>query len=183
METAHHEILETVTFDHRPAFQFAGGYDLVVAGAVGGGIGIHACRTDDLHQLVKLIGDRNLRTQIRYTVDDMVDGLPLLRVSFLAVLLVQFVYLVQIGAFLFIVGRAVVGCTLEHDMLLVMRQTGGLQRVVLTAGPDGDEGLYLRFDGVLTQIHRQTVLESVDTCAGRITGYRLVIDCLRCKHQ
>ena len=111
----------------------------------------------------------------------MIDRLAFVWVGGLAVLLIQLVDSVQVRQFLLVVGRTIGFSTLEHNVFLVVRQTGGLQRVVLAARTHDNKGLNLRFGTVLSEIDRQTIVKPVDSSLQRITFYGL-IRVLFCQH-
>ena len=77
VETANNQVLEAVGLNHRPATQLTRRNHLMVAGAVIARVGIETRRTDSLHQLIELIGNRDLRSFVGERVNQMIDSLAL----------------------------------------------------------------------------------------------------------
>ena len=183
MEAAYYEVLEAVGLDHRPACQFSGRYHFVIAGTLVAREGIDTGCADSTHQFVELIRHRNLGILIGERVDKMVYSLALSRVCRRAVEFVERIDGVEVRQLFLVVGRAVRLRTLEHNMLLVVRQTCRFQRVILTSGAHGDERLYLGFLLVLTQIYGKAVIKCVDTRLQRVTIYCTIRVLLAGTHQ
>ncbi len=183
MEAAYDEILEAVGLDHRPARQLSGRDHLVIAGTLIAGEGINTCRTDSTHEFVELIRYRDLGVLIGEGVDEMIDRLALSRIGRCTIKLIERIDGIEVRNLFLVIGSTIRLRTLEHDVLLVVRQTRGLQRIVLSTGTHGDKRLDLRFLFVLTQINGKSVIQCVDTRLQRITFYSTIRILLAGAHQ
>ena len=136
METADDHILEAFALNFGPVLNLIAGNILYIARHVEAGIGVGTLGTNGRHQLVVLVGDKVLGSQLADTVY-LVIGLTALG---------------RIGqcAILFVAG-------------LDISQSGGLCRVVLRTGTHGNKCIQTGFLLVDTQVHFQTIVERVDT--------------------
>ena len=144
MEAANHHILETVALDLSPVLNLVAGDILRIAGHIVRGEGVGSFSTDSGHQLVVLVGDEVLGCHLRDAVDLMVFLLAGLGIRQSAVFLVALFDLVEQGCFGSHVVRAEMGSALKHQVLQIVRQTGGLCRIVLRTCTHGDIGLNAR---------------------------------------
>ena len=180
MEAANHHILETVALDLSPVLNLVAGDILRIAGHIVRGEGVGSFSTDSGHQLVVLVGDEVLGCHLRDAVDLMVLLLAGLGIRQSAVFLVALFDLVEQRCFGSHVVRAEMGGALKHQVLQIVRQTGGLCRIVLRTCTHGDIGLNTRTLRVHREIHLQTVVEGIDARLHQVARHRriLIILCL-----
>ena len=138
METANHHVAETVALDASPAVDFVSRDVLGVASHIGAGVGVGANAADACHEFVVLIGDVVLSCQLRDAVDFVIQFLAQRRVGHLAVLFIASLDGVEQRFLGSIVAGAELFCALEHEVLEVVGQTGGLGGVVTRTGAHGD---------------------------------------------
>ena len=169
VETADDHILEPVGLDACPAVHLVGGDVLGIAGDVGAGIGVGALAADACHQFVILVGDVVLGCQLRDAVDLVVQHAATLGILHEAILLVAGLDGVEKGLLGGIVACAVLLGALEHQVLQVMGQTGGLGRIVARTGAHGDMGRDARALVVLAEEDLKAVAQGVTLCSHRVT--------------
>ena len=170
VETADDAVAEAVGLDLRPVIDLVGRNVLGIDGLVVGSPGIGSAGTDHAHHLVVLVGDGNLGCQIAHGVDLLVEELAGGGIGDGAVLLIEFLYLVEIGLF----GRIVLGAevlgALEHEMLEVMGEAGGLLGVVLSTYAHCDVGLDAGLFLVDGHIDLEPVVQGVDLGFHGVSG-------------
>ena len=163
VESSDDHVLEAVGLDACPVLHLVGGDVLYVAGDVEAGEGVGAVRTDEGHQLVVLVGDVVLGSELADAVNLVVGLLAGCGVRQLAVGLEALFDLIEQGS----LGGAVAGAellgTLEHQVFQVVGQTRGLGRIVARTGLHGDVCLDARFVLVDGEEDLQAVLQRVDT--------------------
>ena len=163
VETTNHNILEAVSLDFEPILDLIRGNVLDIHGHIVTRVGVGTLRTDGCHQLVVLVGNSQLRRLVADRVNALVDRLALSLVLGLAIDLEQLLNLVEHR----LLGRIVLSTellrTLEHQVLEVVSQAGGLRGVVLTTHTHSDIGLNTRFLLAYRHIDFQTVIQRVDT--------------------
>ena len=174
VEAADDHVFKTVALHLCPVLNLVRGDVLGVAGDVVRGVGVGAFGADGGHQLVVLVGDGNLAGLIADAVNLVIDGAALLGVGGLTIDLVKVGNLVEHGALGIDVLCAEVGGALEHQVLQIVAQAGGLGRVVLAAHADGDVSLDARSILVDGQIDLQAIVEGVDAGLHRVARYRFV---------
>ena len=180
METTDDHVLEPVALNLRPVLHLVGGDILGVAGDVVRRVGIRSLGTDGCHQLVVLIGNEVLGCQLAHGVNLVVGLAACLGVGQLTVGLVALLYLGKQGGLSLGIVRSVLLCALEHEVLQIVCQTGGLGRVVLSASTYGDVRLDTWLVLIDTQIDLQSVLQRVDTRVHRVARHRLIVLCTYC---
>ena len=173
MEATDDVVLEAVGLYLGPVLQLIGGDILDVAGNVEARVGIGAVGTDGCHQLVILVGDRELGGFVRDAVDLAVDSGTLSLIGLGAIHLEECLYLVEQGFLFSIVLCAEALRALEHQVLEIVSQPRSFGRVVLTTHAHRDVGLYARSLLVHGQVHLQSIVEGVDTAL-----HRVAVDCL-----
>ena len=183
VEAADHAVTEAVSLDAGPVVDLVGGDVLGIDSLVGGGPGVGAVRADDGHQLVILIGDRELGGLVAHRVDAVIDGLAPGLVRRLAVKFEELFDLVEHRLLGFIVHRTEALRALEHQVFEIMGQSGRLGGVVLAAHLHGHVGL----DAGLLFVHGHedlhAVVQGVDFGLERVTGNGLVALARRHRHQ
>ncbi len=174
VESADHRIGETVGLDLRPVVDLVRGNLLGVDGHVVGGEGVRARGADGRHQLVVLVGNRQLRSLLRHGVDAGIDRTAFVGVGRGAVDLEQTLDLVEHRTLgLVILGAERLGA-LEHQVLEIVRQTGRFERIVLRTHAHGDVGLDAGRLPVHGHVDLQSVVQRVDTAMQRIVGDLLI---------
>ncbi len=115
----------------------------------------------------------------------MVDGGALGLVGGLTIDLEETLNLIQKGLLGSVVRSTELLRTLEHQVLEVVRQTGGLGGVVLTAHLHGNGGLKTRGLLVYTHVDLQAVVQSVDAGLHGVArnGFVLVFATSRGQHR
>ena len=174
METADDAVTEALRLDAGPVVYLVGGDVFLVDGLIRRREGIGAVCAYHGHEFVVLVGDGVAGCLIAYGIYGMVYSLALRRVCGYAIDLIEALNLVQEGFLRLVVLGAVVLRALEHEVLEVVGEAGGLRRVVLAADADGDVGLdtgLLLVDG---HEYLEPVGESVDFGVERVVFYGLV---------
>ena len=174
VETANHNILETIRLDFEPILNLVRGNVLDINGHIVACIGVGALSTDRSHQLVVLVGNSQLRCLVADRVDTLVESLALSLVIGLAINLEQLLNLVEQRLLGLVVLRTELLRTLEHQVLEVVSQTGCLGGVVLTTHANSDVGLDSGLLVADRHIYFQTVIERIDTGLSRIALDALV---------
>ena len=174
VETANHNILETIRLDFEPILNLVRGNVLDINGHIVACIGVGALSTDRSHQLVVLVGNSQLRCLVADRVDTLVESLALSLVIGLAINLEQLLNLVEQRLLGLVVLRTELLRTLEHQVLEVVSQTGCLGGVVLTTHANSDVGLDSGLLIADRHIYFQTVIERIDTGLSRIALDALV---------
>ena len=175
VEQAQHQVLEAVGLNLAPSLQLVVGDVLDIHGVVVAGEGVGAGRADGGHGLVVLVGDGNLRGLVAQAVNLVIDGGASGGVVEHAVGLKQVFNLLDEHLLLLPVGGAEALGTLEHHVLQVVGEAGGLVRVVARAGTNGDVGLNLRSIFVNAHEHLQTIVQRILTHIQRVVGIGLVL--------
>ena len=130
VETANHHVAEAVALDACPAVHLVGRDVLGVASHIGAGVGVGSYATNAGHQLVIFVGNIVLCCKLRHAVNLVIEFLAQRGVGDLAVLLIASLNLVEIGClFHWVAGAKLLG-SLEHEVLQVVGESGGLGRVV-----------------------------------------------------
>ena len=175
VEAADHGVLETVGLDLGPVVDLVRRDVLDVYGHVLRREGIGAVGADGRHQFVVLVGDGDLRSLVADRVDAVVDRRALGFVGRLAVNLEEVFDLVE---------HRFLGCeircaellrALEHQVFEIVRQPGGLGRVVLAAHIHGDVGLDTRRLLVDAHVDLQPVVQGVDFGVQRVALHCFVL--------
>ena len=174
VETANHNIFETIRLDFEPILNLVRGNVLDINGHIVTRISVGALSTDRSHQLVVLVGNSQLRRLVADRVDTLVESLALSLVLGLAIDLEQLLNLVEQRLLGLVVLRAELLRTLEHQVLEVVSQTGCLGRVVLTTHANSDVGLDSGLLVADRHIYLQTVIQRIDTGLSRIALDALV---------
>ena len=116
-----------------------------------------------------------MRSQLRHTINLMIELLATGRIGYLAVLLVASFNLIEIGSLECGIACTKLLGTLEHKMFQVVRESGGLGRVVARPCAHCD----VRGDAwrvvVNTQEHLHAIAQSV---ALSVHGITFIGDCL-----
>ena len=175
VEKTQHEVLETVALHFGPVFELVGGNVLNVHGVVVGGEGVGAGGADGGHRFVVLVGDGNLRGEVRKTVYFVVDGGTSCGVVEHAVSLVEvFDFLDVERLFLPVLGAELVAA-LEKHVLQIVGKACGLLGVVFGTGAHCYVGLDTR--GVLINAHKhfKPVVQGVFAHLQRVVGVGLVL--------
>ena len=175
METTNNHILESVALDLCPVLDFVRGDILSIACHIVRGIRVSTLGTDGCHQLVILIGDEVLRSQLTYRVDLMISLLTLLRISHQAIFLITLLYLVEQRSLSLRVIRAKQLRTLKHQVLKIVSQTCCLCRIILRTSTYCDVSLYTWLLRISREIHLQTIVEGVDPRLHHVTWYSLIL--------
>ena len=168
MESADHQVPETVGLNLRPVLDLIARNVLHIAGHVIAGIGIGSVGTDGSHQLVVFIRNEISGRFVGKAVDDMIDGLAFGLIGGLAVLFELGFNRIEKRLFRLVVHGSVLLGTLEHQMFQIVRKTGCFGRVVLASDTHGNVGLYTRSFLVDRHIDFQSVLQCVDLGVQRI---------------
>ena len=174
VEAADDTVLEAVRLNLGPVLHLVAGDIFSVASHIEAGVGIGTVGTDGGHQLVIFIGDGILRSFVRQAVDRMIDSFTLSLVSSLAVNFKGLFDLVEQRLLYFIIHRAEMIGSLEHQVFEVVSQTGSFGRVIFTTHTHGDVGLDARFVLVDSHVHFQAVVQRVDARLERVVGNSLV---------
>ena len=117
---------------------------------------------DDGHELVVLVGDGEFRGFVAQAVDAAVDRAARSLLGNAAVDLEEHFYLVEQWFLGLVVGGAELRRALEHEVLEVVGQAGGLGRIVLAAHLHGDVGLDAGRFGIDAHVDLQSVVERID---------------------
>ena len=182
VESAEDAVHEAVGLDLRPVLHLVGGDLLHIAGDVVGRVGVGTFGTDDGHQLVVFVRDRDLGGLVADGVDLVVQVQAFLRVLQGAVHLEQAVDGRKHRLFGLIVLRAELLGSLEHHVLEVVGETGIVGRIVLAARADGDVGLDPGLVLVDGHIHFQAVVQGVDLRLEGIALHGLILAAARNGH-
>ena len=183
VEQAQHQVLETVGLNLAPGLQLVvgdvldihGGDVLDIHGVVVAGEGVGAGRADGGHRFVVLVGDGNLRGLVAQAVNLVVDGGASGGVVEHAVGLKQVFNLLDEYLLLCPVGGAEFLGALEHHVLQIVGQAGGLVGVVARTGTHGDVGLDFRSVFVNAREDFKTVVQRVFAHIQRVVGIGLVL--------
>ena len=174
VETANHYVLKAVSLDFEPILNLIRGDVLNVHGHIVTRVSVGALRADRCHQLVVLVGNSQLRRLVADRVDTLVESLALSLVLGLAIDLEELLDLIEHRFLGSVILRTERLRTLEHQVLEVVSQTGGLRGVVLTTHAHSDVGLDTRLLVANRHINFQTVIERIDTGLSRIALDALV---------
>ena len=175
MEATDHHVTEAVGLNLGPVVHLIRGDVLHIACHIVRREGVGALRANGSHEFVVLVGDVILRSQLTDGVDLMVGLTAFLGVGQQAVGLIALLYLVQIGCLGDRVAHAELIRTLEHQVLQIVCQSGGLCGVVLRTGAHGDIRLYARLFLVHAQIHLQSVVQGVDACLCQVALHLFIL--------
>ena len=91
------------------------------------------------------------------------------------VFLVALRNLVEQGCLCLGIGGTKLFCALEHKVLQIVGQAGGLCGVVLRSRTHSDVGLYAGLLCIHAQIHLQAIVESVDAGVHLVPVYCLIL--------
>ena len=161
MESTDNHILETVTLDLRPVLNLIAGDILRIACHIVRGIGIRALGTNGSHQLVVLIGDEVLGSELTHGVNLMISLSACLRVCESAIgLITQFDLCQKRSLRLSIVSTELFGA-LKHQVLQVMSQSCCLCGVILRTCTYSDIRLNPRLLVIHREIHLQPIVQGI----------------------
>ena len=178
METTDDHVLETVTLDLRPVLNLVRGDILRIAGHIVRGVGIRTLCTNGCHQLVVLIGDEVLRSNLTHRVNLMIGLLTGLGVGQLPISLVTLLNFSEQGGLCLWVVRTKLLRTLEHQVLQVVSQTCGLRWVVLRTCTHSDIRLDPRLLLIHREIHLQPIIQGIYPRLHHIPRYCDILTCL-----
>ena len=162
VESADDVVAEAVGLYLRPVIYLIGGDILGVDGFVVGSPGVGAAAAYHAHHLVVLVGDGDLGCQIADGVDLVIMCLACLGIFDSTVFFVEALYLVEVWLFRFIVLCAELLGALEHEVLEVVGETGGLLGIVLASDAHCDEGLDTGLFLVDGHVDLEAVVKGVD---------------------
>ena len=182
VEQAQHQVLEAVGLNLTPGLQLIVGDVLDIHGVVVAGEGVGAGRADGGHRFVVLVGDGNLRGLVAQAVNLVVDGGASGGVVEHAVGLEQVFNLLDEYLLLCPVGGAEFLGALEHHVLQIVGQAGGLVGVVARTGTHGDVGLDFRSVFINAHEDFKTVVQRVFAHIQRVVGIGLVLIRFLCHH-
>ena len=175
METAQHNILETVRLNLCPILQLIAGDILHIYRLVVTGKGITAVTADVSHQLVVFVGNEVCAGLVTDAVYLVIDSLALFGVGRCTIYLIEVRNLIQQHLLLFIVDGTQIGTALEHHVLQIVSQTRCLSWLMFTAGMHSDiclnTGLFL----VYCQINFQPVFQRIHLGIQRVILYSLIV--------
>ena len=155
--------------------QFSCGWDGPgVAGDVVACVGVGAVGADGRHELVVLVGYGQQRCLVAHRVDFVVDGLAGHAVGGVAVLLEELLDAVEHRLFCGVVGGAELFGALEHEVLEIVGEAGGLGGVVLAAYAHGDVCLYAGLVAVDSHEQLEAVREGVGLGVQGVARHRVV---------
>ena len=183
MEAADHVVAEAVRLDSRPVVYLVGRDVLGIDGLVIGGPGVRSVGAYDRHQLVVFVRNRKFGGFVAHGIYPVVDGLALRFVLRFAVGLEELFDLVQHGLFGLIVARSELLRSLEHQVLEVVGEAGGLRRVVLAADLDSDIGLDARLILIDGHVELEPVVQGVDLCSERIALHAFIAGSAGKEHE
>ena len=175
MKAADDAVLEAIGLDLGPVLDLVRGDVLGVAGDVEVRVRVRARGADSGHQLVVLVGDGILRSLVADAIDLTIECLAFGLVGGFAIDFKKAFDLVEEGLFGLIVRRPEVSGALEHEVLKVVRQAGGLCWVVLSAYANGDISLDAGRLFVDAHVDLQAVVEGVDAGLQRVAVDRLIV--------
>ena len=175
VESSDDHVLEAVALHGSPALHLVGGDVLNVARLVLTRECIASGGADACHELVVLVGDGDSRCLVGYGVDGVVDVRSLLRVGCLPVSFVESLDFVEHGLFRDVILGSELRCSLEHDVFEVVGESGGLSRVVLSAGSHGDGGLDSGLVVVDHEIDAESIVERADFHVPRVAFNALIV--------
>ena len=175
VEAADHGVLKPVGLDPGPVVDLVRRDVLDVYGHVLRRKSIGAVGADGRHQFVVLVGDGDFRSLVADRVDAVVDRRTLGLVGGLAVNFEEVFDLIEHRFLGCEVRCAELLRPLEHQVFEIVRQSGGLGRVVLAAHVHGDVGLDARRLLVDAHIDFQPVVQGVDFGVQRIALHCFVL--------
>ena len=175
VESADHQILETVRLNLRPVFNLVAWDIFHIAGHIIAGIGIGSFGTDSPHQLVVFIRNKISGRFVRKAVYHPINGLASSLVGRLPIHLELCFDGIEKRLFRFVIHRSILLCTLEHEMFQIMRQTGCFGRVVLATYTHGNVSLDARSFLVDGHVDFQTIVQCIDLCVQRIIRNRSIL--------
>ena len=174
VEAADYGVLEAVGLYAGPVLDLVGGDVLDVAGDVVACVGVGAVGADGRHELVVLVGYGQQRCLVAHRVDFVVDGLAGHAVGGVAVLLEELLDAVEHRLFCGVVGGAELFGALEHEVLEIVGEAGGLGGVVLAAYAHGDVCLYAGLVAVDSHEQLEAVREGVGLGVQGVARHRVV---------
>lgn len=172
VESADNRILEAVCLNLRPVLDLVGRDVLDIGGFVARRPRIRTAGTDCGHEFVVFVRNGEFRRLLRHAVDLRVDCLALRIVGSRTVNFEQTLDFVEQRFLGCVILRTELLGTLEHQMFEIVSQTGRFGRVVLRADTDGNKRLHTRFLLVHRHVDFKSVVESIDTCGGRVARHR-----------
>ena len=175
VEAADHGVLKPVGLDPGPVVDLVRRDVLDVYGHVLRRKSIGAVGADGRHQFVVLVRDGDFRSLVADRVDAVVDRRTLGLVGGLAVNFEEVFDLIEHRFLGCEVRCAELLRPLEHQVFEIVRQSGGLGRVVLAAHVHGDVGLDARRLLVDAHIDFQPVVQGVDFGVQRIALHCFVL--------
>ena len=168
MEATDNHVLKTVCLDLCPVLYLIGRNVLDIACNIVRGVSIGSLSTDGRHQLVVLVGDEVLGSQLTDAVNLMVSLATLFRIRQCAILLITSLDIGQQRSLGSSIGDTKLISTLKHQVLQIVRQTCRLGRIVLRACAYSNIGIQTGLLFVYTEVHLQTIVERIDTCLRQI---------------
>ena len=144
VETTDYHVLEAIALNLRPVLDLVVRDVLYIASHVIAGVGIGTFTSDACHQLVVLVRDIVSGGKLGDGINLVISLLALCWVDEFAIRLVSASDLIEVRLLLLHVGGAEMGGALEHQMLQIVSQTGGLGRVVSRTCLHGDVSLQAR---------------------------------------
>ena len=162
METTYDGILEAVTLNPKPSIQLVGWDVLMITSIIVRCAGIYVFCTHIRHQLVILIGNEILGSQLRHRVNLVVELLAAVGVFLQSIHLESGADVVEQRLLLFIIRGAEVSCSLKHQVLEIVGKSCCLGRVVAATCSHGDVSKNTRLLLVDGQIDLQPIVEGVN---------------------
>ena len=162
VEATDDHILETITLDFRPVLDFVRRDVLGVARHIVRRIGVGAIGTDGRHELVVLVRNEILGSELRDGVDFVVLLATKFRIADEAILLIAAFDVGQQRGFSIRIDGSETLCAFKHQVFQIVGETRRLCRIVLRTCTYGDISLYARFLGVHGKIYFQSVVEGID---------------------
>ena len=175
VESTDHHILEAVGLNLSPIGDFVRGNVLHIARHVVRGVSVRTLCTDGRHELVVLVGDEILGSQLAHGVNLVILLAALFGVGDEAILLVASLNVVQQRSLGGGIGDTKLVGSLEHQVLQIVCQTRCLCRIVLRTRADSNERLDTGLLFVDGEIHLQTIVEGVDARLRHITLEGLIL--------
>ena len=175
MEAPDHRMPEPVGLDLGPIVDLVGRDVLGIDRHIVGSEGVSSAGADYRHQFVVFVRDGDLGSLVADRVYLVVEGYPFGRVGLGPVNFEQGPDGIEERFLSLVVGGSETLAALEHKVLEIVGETGGLVRVVLAADLHGDVGLQARCFLVDGHIYLQSVVKGVDLCLQRIPLDGLVL--------
>ena len=170
VESADHQVLESVCLNLRPVLDLIARNVFHIAGHIIAGIGIGSIRTDSAHQLVVFIRDEVSGRFVRKAVYHAINGLAFGLIGGLAIHFELRFNRIEKRLFRFVIHGSILLCSLEHEVFQVVRQTGSFGRVVLATNTHGNVCLDTRSFLVDGHIDLQSIVQGIDLGVQRVIG-------------